>query len=142
MHCVALDCIEATGHPNVRATHNTTFEVTRETELGKKGTCIIAVSANKAASDLDEELKKSLEAGAKLKIIVRTGELSDVVWGNGSADLRFSNSTSMVFRKSSFIDDRTVCINCDKSASDIDKRIVSALRSPTTRMSMELESFI
>ena len=141
MRSLAFDSVEGIGHPEVRATHRTTFEITREAKLTKRGTCILAVSANKAASDLDEKLKESLKAGARLKITIRTGGLSDVIWGLGSADLKFGDLTSMVFRKSNFVDDRTVCIECNKSASEIDRRIISMLALPTTRMLMELEGF-
>lgn len=141
MQRLAFDKIEASGHRNVRGTHRTTFEVTREEELGRRGTCIIAVSASKAASHLDQELKRSLKQGARLRTAVRVGGLCDVIWGIGSTALSIESMSSMVFRKSDFIDDRTVCLNCDKSASDIDRRIISALKSPETKMSMELESF-
>ena len=44
--------LTAYGHPNVTATHRTTFEITKEDELSLAGSCIIAVGADKGALDL------------------------------------------------------------------------------------------
>jgi hypothetical protein len=37
--------IEAWGHPNVSANNRTTFEVTKEDHLTRRGDCIIAINA-------------------------------------------------------------------------------------------------
>ncbi|HID73268.1 TPA: DUF371 domain-containing protein [Candidatus Micrarchaeota archaeon] len=49
---VAHDVVTARGHPNIRAEHETTFEVTTEPSLTPRGDCIVGVQADKAASDL------------------------------------------------------------------------------------------
>ena len=43
--------IIAYGHKNVRGTHKTTFEITKDKDLTERGTCIIGVNAS---YDLDE----------------------------------------------------------------------------------------
>ena len=48
----------AKGHKNVLSTHKTTFEVTKETELSKRGNCIIAVESTMGAIDLPDSSKK------------------------------------------------------------------------------------
>ena len=43
---------EAWGHVNVRATHRSTFEVTREPSLTPRGDCIVGVSSEVGAAGL------------------------------------------------------------------------------------------
>jgi len=63
--------IIAHGHVNILATNKTTFEITKEEHLSKKGDCIIAVSADKALSDFDETFKRRVCSDrANLTILV------------------------------------------------------------------------
>ncbi|MCD6301577.1 MAG: DUF371 domain-containing protein, partial [Staphylothermus sp.] len=54
---VVVDVLYGRGHPNIRATHKTTLEITKEPHVTPRGDCIIAVNATKATKDLDPELK-------------------------------------------------------------------------------------
>ena len=51
----------AWGHPNIRATHPTTLEVTREPHLTLRGDCIVAVKAELAALSLPQTLKRLIQ---------------------------------------------------------------------------------
>ena len=54
-----IEEIEAYGHENVRSTHKTTFEITKERALTKRGNCIIAVGATKGARDLGYRFREA-----------------------------------------------------------------------------------
>ena len=60
----------AYGHPNILATHKTTLEFTKDSELSLKGDCIVGV---KADFDLNEIKKfvKNLKSN-QIKIIIQT----------------------------------------------------------------------
>ncbi|MFW9987484.1 MAG: DUF371 domain-containing protein, partial [Candidatus Odinarchaeota archaeon] len=111
---VVLETISAYGHKNILCTHSTTIEITKEKNLTKKGNCIIGINASKACFDLDPILKKNIKKGNKIKIILKLGNLQDSFYGLGNKNLRLLDKKDMVFRKSRFICDRTVLIDCTK----------------------------
>ena len=131
--------IVAYGHENITATHLTTFEVTRESHVGKKGTCIIGVRANKACSDLDEDFKKALKEGKKLLITLKVDGITDIIEAMGSPALELTNDTSIVVRKSDFIDDRTLAILANKAANDIKRELIEKMKNPKQKMRIILE---
>ncbi|MBI4257384.1 MAG: DUF371 domain-containing protein, partial [Thaumarchaeota archaeon] len=45
--------ISFSGDPNITATHEKTFEITKDSAIYGKGDCIIGVAASKACADLD-----------------------------------------------------------------------------------------
>jgi hypothetical protein len=130
--------IVAFGHSLVRARHKTTIEVTKEEFLTKKGDCIIAVKANKACFDFSDELKKALKQDKKVKIILEVNGIKDEVIAFGSSELLLESKKSIVIRKSSFIDDRTIAIKANKSAADLDRRLVEELKNPKAKLIVRL----
>lgn len=133
----------ARGHPNITARHPTTFEVTKGSELTKRGDCIIAVRATKGPRELSPEFKAICKNDAsRILVELRAAGISDIIEGWGSRRLILSHASEIVGRKSSFISDRTLMIRADKAACDIDRDLVEALRSPrttvTVRMTAEL----
>ncbi|MGB9728889.1 MAG: DUF371 domain-containing protein [Thermoprotei archaeon] len=129
----AIDIIYAKGHPNILATHKTTFEITKEKYLTKKGDCIIGVNANKSTLDLDPLLKKLIKTqNSKITLILESGNIIEEVHGMGDPRLTLDNSTSIVIRKSNYISDRTLMINADKAAINIRRDLIEHLRKPNT----------
>ncbi|RDD52684.1 DUF371 domain-containing protein [Nanoarchaeota archaeon NZ13-N] len=120
--------IKAKGHRLISSTHETTFEVTKDNYLTEKGTCIIGISAEYSAREFPDWLKEYLIEGNKVIIEIVVEGLRDLVIGYGSKDLRFRDDRSFVIRKSRYIDDRTVVINANKAAKDIDRRIIELLK--------------
>lgn len=119
----------AWGHKNVRATHKTTFEITREEHLTPRGDCIIAVRSEKSVSDLSQELKKAIRNDlAKMTLYMKTLDAEDVVIGFGSERLLLTSHLSIVCRRSDYICPRTLMIKCDKAAIDIDRELIDYLR--------------
>lgn len=123
------EVIEARGHENIRATHKSTFEITRDPTLTPRGDCIIAVSANKACADLNPQFKSALKSpGARVRIAIRCGEIHTVVLARGSPELILSDPRSIVVRRSSYIDARTLAVKANKAAADLPRALIIRLR--------------
>ncbi|ASJ07913.1 hypothetical protein A3L11_01205 [Thermococcus siculi] len=132
------EIIRCRGHENVRATHKSTLEFTKEDYLTPRGDCILCIEADKGINDLSGEFKAALKAGKKLLIRIRVGDLIDEVLAEGSPQLILDHDHSMVIRKSTYVDGRTLAVRANKAARDIDRRIVELLRDPETRAEIEL----
>ncbi|HLH45296.1 MAG TPA: DUF371 domain-containing protein [bacterium] len=121
------------GHKNIVATHRTTLEFTKETWLTTRGNCILLVDCSLAAADIPEEIKATIRnAYTQVKFTLRVGELVDEVVGFGDPNLSLTDSRSMVIRKSAHTSPRTVAIHANKSAIDIDRRLVKRLSQGET----------
>lgn len=123
-----IDIIHAKGHRNVRATHRTTFEITREDHLTPRGDCIIAVSADKALRDLDPGVKTGIKKGWPVAVVISTEDLWDYSIGWGDPRLELSDTTRIVVRRSTYISQNTLMIRASKAAADLDRRLVDRLR--------------
>jgi hypothetical protein len=133
------ETILACGHENIQATHKSTFEITKEAELSKKGDCIIAVSASKAMGDLSSEFKRNLRnENAKITILIEAGDVSDVVNASGSPRLILAHPTDIVVRKSNYICSRTLAIQADKAACDLSKNLLARLENPKQKVKVTL----
>jgi len=135
---MAFDEIVAFGHSLVQAKHKTTVEITKEDFLTEKGDCIIAVKANKACFDIDKRVKESLKKGKKIKILLEVNGIKDEIIAYGSKELALESKTSIVIRKSSFIDERTLAIKADKSAAELDRKLIEELKNPKAKLIVRL----
>ncbi|MCD6492968.1 MAG: DUF371 domain-containing protein [Archaeoglobaceae archaeon] len=135
------ETVEAWGHPNITALHKTTFEVTKDSELSKRGDCIIGVRANKAIRDLNENLKEMLKLGYKAKIILELPDygIKDEIVGLGNEKMSFKHKKDIVVRKSNYVCDRTLLIKATKSAFEIDREMIKLLKDPSTRLILKIE---
>lgn len=128
---VVLEEVEARGHPNIRATHRTTLEITKDKELTPRGDCIIGVRANKSVADLSLEFKEALRNPRSILIAeLIVGDLRDLVLAQGSSLLRHENRQKMILRKSEYIDDATLAVRANKAAHDLRRDLVDLLRDP------------
>ncbi|MFO7795983.1 MAG: DUF371 domain-containing protein [Promethearchaeati archaeon] len=123
-----LDKVYAKGHPNILCTHSTTIEITKEDSLSLKGNCILGVKATKACEDLNKSLKDYLRKGGRIEVLIKLKGLSDRFYGFGHKNLILSNKKDLVFRKSNYICDRTVLINCSKSSSELSRNLIKKIR--------------
>jgi hypothetical protein len=129
----------ARGHENIEATHKTTFEVTKEATLTKRGDCIIAVESTKAAANLPFEFKEAArKEGAKITVTIEADELKEAVKAKGSPQLQFMHPTDLVVRKSSYVCSRTLAIRADKAASDFSRKLVEKLKDPNQEVKVTL----
>ena len=133
------EIINAFGHKNVLSTHETTFEITKELHLSKRGDCIIAVKATKATLDLPREFKEAArKENAKMTITIEADEVKEVVNAQGSPRLLFSHLTDLVIRKSDYVCGRTLAVKADKAACDLSRRLVEKLRNPSQKVKITL----
>jgi len=132
------EIIRCRGHENVRATHRSTLEFTKEDYLTPRGDCILCIEADKGINDLSDEFKAALRAGKRLLIRIKVGDLVDEVLAEGSPGLILDHDFSMVVRKSDYIDARTLAIRANKAARDVDRKIVELLKSPERTAEIEL----
>lgn len=120
--------IKARGHENVLSLHKSTFEITKDNDLSLAGDCIIGLDIDKSMEDFPEEFKEKL-ANEDTKIIVElnTPNASDTIEGFGHHDLSLSHPTDIVCRKSTFVCSRTLMINSNKAAIDLNRDLIKDL---------------
>jgi hypothetical protein len=132
--------VTAWGHENVLSLHKTTIEVTMEPELTKKGDCIIGVGADLGPADLSGGFRNAARnKNAKIAVIFKAGDVAETVTGRGHPDLTFEHKTDMVIRKSDFICSRTLMINADKSAAELDRKLISLLKNKNQKLTVNVE---
>ena len=134
-----LEKISAYGHENILCTHSTTIELTKENSVSKKGNCILGIKATKSCIDLNPILKKNIINEKKIKVSIRAEKLTDSFYGFGNKYLTLLDNKDLVFRKSSYICDRTVLINCSKSSNDLIRKLIKKLKNPTIKFSVIFE---
>lgn len=122
--------LKTRGHVNVTSRHKTTFEVTTDPEIGIKADCIVGVASEKSMKDFSDEFKKAISReDAKIKVILRTKNASDEITGYGHPDLPLNHPTDIVCRKSNYICSRTLMVNADKAACDLDGVLINDLKN-------------
>lgn len=130
------------GHPNVRALHRSTFEITKEEHLTRSGTCILAIHADKGPCDFNSEFRQSLMADSALLVTTLTaGSESCTIHAHGSSRLTLDHPTDLVWRRSSYIDSRTVAIHADRTAQTLPRALIAALVHEE-EMTVDLEIFM
>ena len=116
------------GHKNITATHKTTLEITKEDYLTPTGDCIVGVNIDKSMADFSEGIREKIRSSDKIIIEIVVGDLKETIIGKGHKDLILNHPTDIVIRKSSFICPRTLMINADKSAKELNREIVEKLK--------------
>ena len=134
-----IEKIYALGHENILCTHRSTIEITKEINLTQRGDCVLAVKASKACFDLTPDLKHKIKNGEKFKVKLEVDNLQDYFYGFGNKELKLQDKSDMVFRKSDFICDRTVLINCSKSSKELSRELISKLKNPQKKLSLLFE---
>jgi len=130
---------KAYGHVNIKATHKSTFEITKEDFLTERGDCIIGIKSEKACIDLPNELRKLLKNdNTYITIEIEAEGIKDVIHAYGSNKLILTSPKSIVIRKSTYIDERTLAIKADKAAKDIKRELIDKLKNPNTQLTIRI----
>ena len=120
--------VRACGHGNVAATHGSTLEVTSDDWLTPAGDCILAVEADTTPADFDDDFVAACRSSAAtITATLRAGGHEQVVEGRGHPALTLDGDRSLVARTSTYVDDRTVMVEADTAAADVDRDLVAAL---------------
>lgn len=120
----------AKGHYNVTSKHRTTFEVTRDMDIGLRADCIVGVASNASLNDMPSNMKETIRnENVKIKIILKTENATDTITGYGHPALTLDHPTDMVCRKSDYTCSRTLMIGADKAAVDLNSDLIEDLRS-------------
>ena len=134
--------LTAKGHANVQATHSSTFEITVDSHLSRQGDCIIGVEASHSAQDINNILGEALRSpGSQIHTHLSVADISECVQGWGSPWLILTEATSLVWRTSDFVDARTLSIQCDKAAKDLNRALVALLQNPDSTLQVTLVVF-
>lgn len=129
---ICVETIHARGHENVSGDHQSTVELTSDDWLTPAGDCIVGVDADTTPAAFDEvfvDACQSAEATIVAEFDVETaGEtLTDTITARGDPELTFEGDRSLVGRTSDYVDDRTVFVDADGAAADLDRDLVDAL---------------
>ncbi len=139
---LAYDTVEAWGHENIRATHTTTFELTKDVDVTPKGDCIIGVKLNKGVAELNQKLLDIVKRDYTVVVLIlEVDELRDVVLARGSSKLILLDRQRIVVRKSKFVGPETLAIEANKAAKDISREIIKKLQEPSTRLVVHIYAF-
>ena len=113
------------GHPLIKASHKYTFEITKEDYLTENGDCIIGI---KGFSNREfQEKTKNLKNFQKISFFI----FSNHYYDKGIAYLLKNNNPSnisFVVRRSSYVDDRTGLVKSNKTAKNINKKLINKLK--------------
>ena len=122
--------LKTKGHKNVTSHHKSTFEVTKDAEIGPTADCIIGTDADKSMLNFPQEFKdKIANSNTKIKVILDTENGHDEITGWGHEDLTLTHPTDMVCRTSDFTCSRTLMIKADKAARDLDLKLIEDLKN-------------
>jgi len=135
----ATEVIYARGHENIQSSNKTTFEITKDTHLTRRGDCIIAVGATKGAADLNPRFKEAARnERARMIMTIEAGDEVEIVSAWGNPQLSFTHPTDLVVRKSDYVCGRTLAVHADKASRDLSRKLVEKLRNPNQRVTITL----
>ena len=129
----------AQGHPNVLAEHPTTFEITKESNLSRRGDCVIGVNASIGPRDLSNEFRNLCRhSESRILVELEAKGIAESIGGRGAPKLTLKHPSDMVGRKSSFVSDRTIMIGADRAARDLDRDLIKALTYSETMLRVRI----
>ena len=122
--------IKSKGHKNVTSLHKSTFEITKDSEIGITADCIIGVDINKSMNDFPQEFKdKIADSNTKITVILKTLNGYDEIHGYGHENLTLTHPTDIVCRTSDYTCSRTLMIKASKSARDLNLDLINDLKN-------------
>ncbi len=125
--------IKSKGHRNVSSLHKSTFEITKDSQIGVTADCIIGVDIDKSMRDFPQEFKdKIADSNTEIMVILKTPNGYDEIHGYGHEDLTLTHPTDIVCRTSEYTCPRTLMIKSSKSARDLDSDLINDLKNEET----------
>jgi hypothetical protein len=124
----------AKGHQNIKGTHHTTIEFTKDSELSLRGDCILGVGADFDLKNIKELINSP---NKKISIIITTDSISDEF--TAVLNPLFSDSHEMVIRKSEFISARTFAIKATKACCDLNRNLVEKMKEAGRLIKIQID---
>ena len=122
--------LKSKGHKNVTSLHKSTFEITKDVEIGPTADCIVGTSADQSMLNFSDEFKsKVADSNTQIRVILDTENGHDEIIGWGHEDLTLTHPTDIVCRTSDFTCSRTLMIKADKAARDLDASLIEDLKN-------------
>lgn len=125
--------IKSKGHRNVSSLHKSTFEITKDMEIGPTADCIIGVDMDDSMLDFPQEFKRKIaNSNTKILVLLDTPNAHDEIMGYGHEDLTLTHPTDIVCRTSDYTCPRTLMIRSSKAACDLDSDLINDLKNEET----------
>lgn len=122
--------IKSKGHKNVSSLHKSTFEITKDLEIGPTADCIIGVDMDDSMLDFPQEFKdKIADSNTRILVLLDTPNAHDEILGFGHEDLTLTHPTDIVCRTSDFTCPRTLMIKSSKAARDLNSDLINDLKN-------------
>ncbi|WP_407416053.1 DUF371 domain-containing protein [Methanobrevibacter sp.] len=122
--------IKSKGHKNVSSLHKSTFEITKDLEIGPTADCIIGVDMDDSMLDFPQEFKdKIANSNTRILVLLDTPNAHDEIIGFGHEDLTLTHPTDIVCRTSDFTCPRTLMIKSSKAARDLNFDLINDLKN-------------
>lgn len=116
------------GHDRIRATHSKTLELTLDTSITDRATCVIAVAADASCTEpLAGPVRIRISAGGETFTL------------HGSANSSWDPAGPAVIRRSPLRLPGTLATDADAAASGLPRPLVAALRSPDALVEVTVE---
>ena len=106
------------GHPLVTATHDKTVEITRDTEISRRATCVVGV-----ASEHDD--RALLDLRGMVEVTLECDGVRDAFTATISPF--FLGDSSLVLRRGPGLRGRTLAFDASKTAADLDRALIARL---------------
>lgn len=130
---MAVFHLTAHGHEHVQATHQSTAELTSDEWLTPAGDCIVGVSVDSTPSEFPDELRTDLQDPTMtVELEIAAAGTIDRIIGRGDQGITATNDRSMVARTSTYTDDRTILVDGNAAAADLDRTLINHLQSGAT----------
>lgn len=121
--------IRAKGHKNVTSLHKSTFEITKDVEIGPAADCIVGVNMDNSMFDFPIEFKKKIaDSNTKITVILDSENGHDEIIGYGHENLTLTHPTDIVCRTSDYTCNRTLMIKANKAACNLNKNLIEDLK--------------
>ena len=123
------------GHENILGEHKTTFEFTKDSEVSKKGDCIIGVGADFSLEEIRQFLKR--HGGGRVQIDIFCDGVSDSVTAELNPD--FNDDREIVVRMSEHASERTLAVRADKSAKYLKRELMERMKERGRRAEVTIK---
>lgn len=118
------------GHPNIRATHAKTLELTADSAITEAGTCIVGVDCQ-----VDEDALLQLRGAVRVRL--SCGGAADVL--SARINPFFRRGDPLIFRRNPDPGPRTFALAASKGAAMLDRDLVAALKHDDAELTVEIE---